>query len=339
MSRQIQFILVGTGGISSAYVQAAANVEGIGISGVVSRSGRLPEGLPAGTPVFPSITDAHCPAHAVLLATPNGTHLELAQQAAARGLHVLTEKVLETTPERATRTIDACEAAGVVLGVSFQRRMSPDNATLKHLLESGALGKPYAASMDVRFHRDMAYYGSGAYRGGWAIDGGGPFIQQAAHNADLLCWWFGLPAEVASLLHRHARDIEAYDHGTALLQYPCGLQVSFTASTLCKPGFPTRFELHTEKGSLLIENDRFTGWDIDGLDNPADLGFEVHDGAASATVSDTAGHEAILADFADALRHGRQPAIPAASARLATDLVHAIYRHNLNPQYQTPFKA
>lgn len=338
MARPIQFLLVGTGGISKAYIQAVANVDGLGISGVVSRSGRIPEGIPAGTPVYPSIPEADCQAEAALLATPNGTHLELAQQAAARGLHVLAEKVLETTPERADRMIAACSEANVQLGVSFQRRMSPDNAILKHLLEEGALGKPYAASMDVRFHRDMTYYNSGDYRGGWEVDGGGPFIQQAAHNADLLCWWFGLPQTVLSLLNRHVRDIEAYDHGTALLQYPCGLQVNFTASTICSPGFPTRFELHTEKGSLLMENDQFTGWDIEGLNKPAEDSFEVHDGAASATVSDTAGHEAILKDFLAAIRNGRAPAVAASSARLATDLVHQIYRNNQNPHFRTPFQ-
>ena len=153
------------------------------------------------------------------------------------------------------------------------------------------------------------------------------------------CWWFGLPEKVVSLLHRHERDIEAYDHGTALLQYSSGLQINFTASTLCKPGFPTRFELHTEKGSLLMVNDQFTDWNIEGIGNPADQSFEVHDGAASATVSDTAGHEAILADFVDALRHDRDPLILGSSARQATELIYRIYQNNINPQFETPFQT
>ena len=339
MARTINFLLVGTGGISAAYVNASSRVDDIIISGVVSRSGRLPDALRSDTPVYRSIEEADCPADAVILATPNGTHLELIEQAAAKQMHILVEKVLETTPDRANRALEICDKAGLKLSVSFQRRMSPDNSTLKRLLEKGVLGQTYAASMDVRFHRDMAYYNSGSYRGGWDIDGGGPFIQQAAHNADLLCWWFGLPEKVASLLHRHDRDIEAYDHGTALLQYSSGLQINFTASTLCKPGFPTRFELHTEKGSLLMVNDQFTDWNIEGIENPADQSFEVHDGAASATVSDTAGHEAILADFADALRHDRDPLILGSSARQATELIYRIYQNNLNPQFETPFQT
>ena len=75
-----------------------------------------------------------------------------------------------------------------------------------------------------------------------------------------------------------------------------------------------------------------------GIENPADQSFEVHDGAASATVSDTAGHEAILADFADAIRHDRDPLILGSSARQTTELVYKIYQNNVNPQFETPFK-
>ena len=43
------------------------------------------------------------------------------------------------------------------------------------------------------------------------VDGGGPFIQQAVHNIDILCWFFGMPAEVSAMrgtfrLKDHALD-------------------------------------------------------------------------------------------------------------------------------------
>ena len=207
--------------------------------------------------------------------------------------------------------------------------MSPDNIALKKLLDEGALGRLFAAEMDVKYFRDQAYYDSGAYRGGWAIDGGGPFIQQAAHNADLLCWFFGMPEKVVSMCDRFDHDIEVDDHGVALLRYANGLIVTFTASTVCKPGYPTHFELFTRKGSVIMSNDQITEWKIEGVENPADQSFEVHDGATSATVADTAGHEAILADFAEAAREGREPMIPASSGRLATELVLEIYGGNV----------
>lgn len=318
MSAPFRFVIVGTGGISKAYMQAIGNLEEAELVGSVSRSGK-----------WPTIASVDQEFDAVILATPNGLHHQGAIEAAELGKHVLVEKVLDISIENMDRITGACEKAGVTLGVNYQRRMSPDNIAFKKLLESEALGRVYAASMDVKYYRDQAYYDSGAYRGGWAIDGGGPFIQQAAHNADLLCWFFGLPDKVVSMCDRFAHDIETEDHGVALLHYPSGMIVSFTASTIAKPGFPTRLEVHTEKGSIVMENDMITDWKVEGVDNPADRSFEVHDGAASATVADTAGHEAILRDFIDAVRSGRKPAVPAESGRLATELVLAIYRDNV----------
>ncbi len=329
MNKPFRFVIVGAGGISSTYIRALANLKEAELAGVVSRSGRRPKDLPDSVPVFPSLTAAGIPYDAVILATPNGAHHTGAMEAAGLGKHVLVEKVLDISIEAMDRMINACRDAGVTLAVMFQRRMSPDNISLKRLLDNGELGRVWAASMDVKFYRDQAYYDSAEYRGGYAIDGGGPFIQQAAHNADLLCWFFGMPDKVVSMCDRFAHDIETEDHGVALLRYPDGLIVSFTASTVCKPGFPTRLELHAEKGSVIMENDQITRWKVEGIPNPADKGFKVHDGATSATVADTAGHEAILADFVDAVRNHRTPAIPPESGRLATELVLKIYANNV----------
>jgi predicted dehydrogenase len=145
----------------------------------------------------------------------------------------------------------------------------------------------------------------------------------------LLCWFFGLPARVVSLCDRFVHDIEVEDHGAALLHYPNGMIATFCASTACKPGFPTRFEIHASGGSIVTENDCITHWSIADVPNPAERKFEVHDGATSAAVTDTAGHEAILGDFAEAVRTGREPAVPAESGRLASELILQIYGNNL----------
>ena len=329
MANHFRFVLVGAGGISSAYIKATDNLFDAAIVAVVSRSGRRPDGLAEDVPVYASLRDVDVSYEAVILATPNGAHHQGAIEAAKFGKHVLVEKVLDVTVENMDRMIEACARAGVKLGVTYQRRMSPDNQALKKLLEGGALGRLYAGNMDVKFYRDQAYYDSGDYRGGWEVDGGGPFIQQAAHNADLLCWFFGMPEKVVSMCDRFAHDIEVEDHGVALLRYPSGLIISFTASTVCRPGFPARFELHAEKGSVVMENDRITQWLIEGTENPADKSFAVHDGAASATVADTAGHEAIITDFVNAVRYGRRPAVPGESGRMATELALRIYEGNV----------
>jgi len=325
---QFQFAIVGSGNIGSSYTQAIDATAGADLAALVSRSRQRPGYLSAETPIFPSISAIDVPCDAVILCTPNGLHHEGAIEAAARGLHVLTEKVLDISLANMDAMDGACRRAGVQLAVTFQRRMSPDNAAVKALLETGALGKVYAADMRVKFFRDMDYYKLSDYRGGYAIDGGGPFIQQAAHNLDLLCWFFGMPAEVVAILGTLARDIEAEDHGVAAMRYPDGMIGSLTASTIAKPGYPPVLEIHSECGTIVLENDLITKWDIDGIENPSrePADFGIHSGSDSAAVADTSGHEAILTDFIQAALDGRPPAVPASSGRLATELALRIYQ-------------
>ena len=330
--RAFSLVIVGSGNIAGTYWNAIERLEGINVTGLVSRSQTRPAFLPSTIPIFDSIEAIDCPCDAVALCTPNGTHAASAIAAAGAYKHVLVEKVLDITSEAMDQMITACRAAGVTLAVSYQRRMSPDNQAVKRLIETGALGRIFAADMRVKFWRDDSYYASGAYRGGFEIDGGGPFIQQAAHNVDLFVWFFGMPDKVVSMLGTFAHSIEVEDHGVALLHYDRGMIGSITASSACKPGFATVLEIHSTLGSIVMENDEITQWTIEGVENPSSRRkFAVHDGAQSAAVADTAGHEAIIADFVAAIRDQREPAVPGESGRLATDLVLEIYRNNLRP--------
>jgi len=160
-----RFVIVGSGNISRTYLKAIANLPGVEVAGVVSRSGRRPEGLPVDAGVFPTLAAVDVPFDAVILTTPNGLHHQGTLEAAALGKHVLTEKVLEISTDAMDRMIRACRDAGVKLAVTYQRRMSPDNVAVKRLLDAGAFGRVFAADMAVKFWRDAAYYRSGAYRG------------------------------------------------------------------------------------------------------------------------------------------------------------------------------
>lgn len=321
----MNYLLAGTGNISKTYIKAVENVKGAKITGCVSRSGRSPETAP-GLKSFPSITDANVPFDAVIITTPNGLHHTAAIEAASRGKHVLTEKPLDITMQAMDDMINACKKAGVVLAVSYQRRMSPDNLALKKLFDAEAFGKIYAADLSCKFWRDQAYYDSGDYRGGYAIDGGGPFIQQACHNIDLYQWFFGMPTEVKSTLATLAHPIEAEDHGAAILRHTNGMLGTIVASTLAKPGLPARLEVHTEKGYFTTFDDKIAVWEIEGIPNPADSkdSYE-QSGASSHKVADTSRHEAIIRDFEESVAKGKEPLVTAESARNTTELILRIY--------------
>lgn len=327
MSQDFRFVIVGTGNISRTYYTAIGKVPGLRVAGFVSRSGRRPDFLPpgAGCEVATTIDAFASDFDAVVLATPNTLHHEGALAAAALGKHVFTEKPLDITRPAMDAMIDACARAGVRLGVAYQRRMSPDNQALKRLLQEGRLGRVYAADLSVKFFRDQAYYDSAPYRGTRRYDGGGPFMHQASHNVDLYCWFFGMPDDVEARTATFAHDVEVEDHGAALLRHADGMIGTIVASTVARPGFPARLEVHAEAGSVVLVNDVITTWAVDGMPNPSTPpAGPIHTGATAA-VTDTAGHEALLADFAAAVREGREPAVPGTSARMATELILRIY--------------
>jgi predicted dehydrogenase len=329
----VKFILVGTGNIANTYVNAARKVTQAMIVGVVSRSleraGQYAGQKSLGRP-FDSLKAVDVEYEAVMLATPNGLHHLDAIEAAGLSKHVLTEKPLDVTLENMDRMIEACRRAGVRLGVTYQRRMSPANIALKNLIDRGALGRIYAADLAVKFYRSQSYYDSGAWRGTLAVDGGGPFIQQASHNVDTLTWFFGLPqkvlAKTALLAHT---GIEVEDHGCAILTYPGGMIGTIIASTVTKPGYPVRLEIHGEAGSVITVNDVIINWDVEGVSPPeVQTAGSIHSGAGAGgvAVTDTSGHEAIIADFCRAVREGRDPAVTGEEGRRTGLVIDSIYR-------------
>jgi predicted dehydrogenase len=195
MAKTVRFLIVGSGNIASTWVNVLRKVPGAQLAGIVSRSGTRPASLQgeSGVKVWTSLAEASSRAHtapdaafdAVVVAVPNALHHQVIIEAAGLGRHVLTEKPLAISLDSADKAITACRAAGVTLGVCFQRRMSPDNRAVKALLDARKLGRVYAADVSVKFYREQSYYDSAPYRGSWAVDGGGAFMQQASHQVDL----------------------------------------------------------------------------------------------------------------------------------------------------------
>lgn len=325
----MRYVIIGSGNISNTYVQAISEIGGE-VMGVVSRSGRSPSCQPS-LPSWPDLAAVDLPYDAVCVTTPNGMHHQGIIDAAQLGKHALTEKPLDISVEAMDAAISACQKAGVTLAVAFQRRTAPDNRAIKKLLDRGAFGHVFAVDLAAKFYRPQSYYNSDTYRGGLAIDGGGPFMQQACHNLDIYTWFFGKPKQVVSMLDTFTHDIEAEDHGAALMRHENGLIGTVVASTATKPGFAARMDMHTEKGSFTLTDDVISYWSIEGVENPTDTNFVYqHDGATSAVVTDTLGHQKILADFEHAIETGAAPIASAESARLTTELILMIYQGALS---------
>ena len=132
--------------------------------------------LPAGTWVFAGgselIRSGAC--EAVLVAAPHFQHEEICIEALERGLDVLCEKPAAVRASQAERMSRTAVQTGRTLTFMFNQRTNCIYRALKHLLESGNLGKIKRINWIITdWYRTQRYYDSGSWRATWAGEGGG----------------------------------------------------------------------------------------------------------------------------------------------------------------------
>jgi hypothetical protein len=115
----------------------------------------------------------------VTIGTPSGAHRDPAIAALQAGKHVICEKPLEITTERIDEMITAAKAAGKTLSAVLNRRFQPAIESLKLASDQNRFGRITSASAQIKWWRTQEYYDSGAWRGTWALDGGGALIYSA----------------------------------------------------------------------------------------------------------------------------------------------------------------
>ena len=270
----------------------------------------------------------------VTVCTPSGAHMDPAVAAAKAGKHVVVEKPLEVTLARCDSIIAACAENNVKLCTILPSRFTPANRAMKAAISSGRFGKLTMGDSFVKWWRSQEYYDSGGWRGTFALDGGGAYMNQGIHNVDLLYWFMGDVAEVAAFTDTLAHErIEVEDTGAATLRFASGAIGVLTATTSAFPGLLKRTEIHGTTGSAIVEQDTIKLWEFaepaDGDDNVRDvLMAEVENsgGAADPTAIDYSGHREQLIDFIGAIENGTEPAIDGKEGRKSVELILAIYK-------------
>ena len=323
--------LIGGGNITETHARAARAIPGVEIA-AISGSNRAKVARLCREYGGESYSDfekflKHRPMDLVTIGSPSGLHAEQGIAAARHGLHVLTEKPIDITVERADALIAETSKVGVKLGVFFQDRCKPDILRVKEAVNAGALGKPILADARVKWYRPPDYYANSRWRGTWALDGGGALINQAVHTLDLMLWIFGEVKSVQATCKTALHAIETEDTLIATLEFANGALGVLQAATSVFPGYPRRLELTGSEGTLIIEKDRLLAAD---LKNPSpDLlrGSEAdrNPSSSSPVVSDSRGHQAVLEDFLHSIRTNTPPRCDGREGRRSLALVQAIY--------------
>jgi 1,5-anhydro-D-fructose reductase (1,5-anhydro-D-mannitol-forming) len=148
---------------------------------------------------------------AVYVATPPGSHLELALRVAAAGKPAYVEKPMARTHAECERMLEAFERARVPLFIAYYRRALPRFLKAKALIEAGRLGA--ITEIDCRYVSPLRRRGSEPLA--WRFDaeqaGGGRFLDLGSHTLDLLDFLLGALGSVTGAAANLASDYAVED--------------------------------------------------------------------------------------------------------------------------------
>jgi predicted dehydrogenase len=179
---------------------------------------------------------------AVIIATPNFTHLPIAVAAAEHGKHVMCEKPLGLNAAEVLRMYQAAQAADVVHMTAFTYRFAPSMRYMKHLLTTGALGTP-------RHFRSQRFLDLPETSWGWRQyqdkAGAGDLFDMTIHRIDFAMDLLGPIARICGAVARFAertRTVDGQpcapssvdDWSSLIGEFACGAVGVWEGTTLAK---------------------------------------------------------------------------------------------------------
>jgi scyllo-inositol 2-dehydrogenase (NADP+) len=182
----------------------------------------------------------------VVVATPTGSHAQLAQAAVSAGLDVVVDKPLASTTAEAFEVTAAAARAGRLLTVFHNRRWDGDLLTLQTLLANGDLGR--VLRFESRFERFRP-----APRGAWresipAAGGGGILLDLGSHIVDQALFLFGRPRTVYAEVAARRPGAVVDDDAFIALEHEGGITSHLWASAVAAAPGPRLRVLGTAAG-------------------------------------------------------------------------------------------
>lgn len=264
---------------------------------------------------------------AVAICTPNGTHLDYGKKVAFSKKHLIIEKPIEVTLERAKELIEICKENQVQLAIIYQNRFQDGMQELKNQIDSKNIGKLIMGDAYIKWYRSQEYYDSGAWRGTFALDGGGVLINQAIHTIDLLQWFMGPIESIQGQTGTYSHDrLEGEDNATALIKFKNGAMGVIQASTSIQPAQPRRIEIHGSKGTVIIDGDHLNIFKDGELEELNRNKTQVSTGSTSPMGGfHVEPHKKQFEAFVDAIHYNHTPVVSGEDSLISLAIVLAIY--------------
>ena len=242
--------LIGFGMASRVFhAPLLSSVEGLELAAVMERTSNKAVQRYPGITVYRSLESMLADESLGLLvvATPNGTHFELAKQTLNAGKNVVVDKPMTVTSAEAAELIALANKHKVLLAPFHNRRWDSEFQTVKKLLHEGSLGRLVACESRLDRWRPMPLT-----ERLWkesTNSGGGTLLDLGPHLADQALALFGKPQAVSADVVREKDGPGVNDAITIRLRYP-GLVVTLGANSLSLPAAP-RFHLRGTRGGYV----------------------------------------------------------------------------------------
>lgn len=311
MTHHLKAVLVGCGGISRAWINAAAEIEDFELAGFVDidEAAARTRADEYGRPNALVSTDLESTLRQVepdmvFNCTVPEAHLSVTLTALRHGAHVLTEKPLADSLENARIMIETANEAGKTLAVMQNRRFDANIRRLRAFIESGKIGPLTMLNSDFFVG---AHFGGFRDRMEHVL-----LLDMAIHTFDAARFISG--ADPVSVYCKEWNPAGSwYDQDAAaicIFEMSNGIVYSYRGSW-CAEGLRTTWESEWrvigQRGSIFWPGDERMQAQV----LTADEGFlrpvEDVDIPADAPIEKTGGHAGMIKEFVEAVRSGTQP--------------------------------
>ena len=258
------------------------------------------------------------------LCTPPHLHFAQIQETLEAGKHVICEKPLVGSIKAVDDLVLAEARSGRRVMPISQYRFGHGLQKLKLLVEQGLAGRAYLATVEIAWRRRADYYAV-PWRGRWRTELGGNLMHHAIHFIDMLAYILGPAKRVSAHITTRVNPVEVEDCAAVALEFADGALATLAATTgssaqisrqrFCFSGFSA--ESNTQPYQSSHDPWTFTG------DSP-ELTERI-DAALARFVARPEGFEEQFYRFHDALHHGTELPVTLADARVALEIITAIY--------------
>lgn len=308
--------IIGTGFIAESHATAMRSVPALELAGVFDLSTAAGEAFARkwGATAYADLGALLADVDAVIVCTPNDTHVGMGEKALAAGCHLLQEKPMALSAADGERLRVAYDDAGLCLLVGHTHRHSDYAKTVRDVVASGRIGQVRSARIAI-----TGGWIWGAWQA-WVLDparSGGHAFHNGVHLYDLARWWLDEPITqvMAHGQRLTSAALEFDDYLVATLMTASGATAVCEISRGEKPKTTSVFEIvvHGSEGTLLRT------WSSEGF-----VSFS-EDGAGPRPVAASDPFAAQLRVFADGIA-GQDVEPDARDAVHATAVAEAVMR-------------